>query len=229
MRRSNIKLVVFDLDGTLTRGETICEVIARQIGQIRRMKELEQAKTIDELRIAREEMAEWYRPYSVSELCSFLKRVTIAPGTPEAFQLLREQGLKTAIVSITWEFAVEWFARQFGADFYVGTKLLSNGQIKHFWAQDKAQWIKSVMLRLGLTPKQVAAVGDSSSDLQMLKSMEQGFFVGKSKPVSLGHVIHVPNGNINEIAQAIIYSHDKGRKSSVQEELHLLRERSLKR
>lgn len=197
-------LVAFDLDGTLTRGETVCEVIARQIGKSARIRELEQAKTTEEVQTGREEMADWYRSYSISELCSFLRQVTIAPGTHEAFRLLRANGIKTAIVSITWEFAVEWFARQFNTDFFVGTKLSSDRQVVHFWPEDKPEWIRDVALSLGLTPKQVAAVGDSSSDLLMLNSVEHALFVGKAKPVGLERIVYLPDGNISEIANLIV-------------------------
>ena len=38
---SRIRLVAFDLDGTLTRGDTVCEAIARGMGHVDRMRELE--------------------------------------------------------------------------------------------------------------------------------------------------------------------------------------------
>jgi phosphoserine phosphatase len=43
----SIRLVVFDLDGTLTRGDTVCCVIARKLGHFERMLELERIITDD--------------------------------------------------------------------------------------------------------------------------------------------------------------------------------------
>ena len=37
-------IVVFDLDGTLLRGETVCEMLARPLGRIDQMQEFEQLK-----------------------------------------------------------------------------------------------------------------------------------------------------------------------------------------
>ena len=102
----------FDLDGTLLREQTACEAIAKGIGRPGRMRELEQLESnqIEEVRAAREEMAEWYSPFTFGELCEHLTATRVAPGVDEGFGLLREHGFRIAIVSLTWEFAVEWFA-----------------------------------------------------------------------------------------------------------------------
>jgi len=50
-------LVVFDLDGTLLRGPTVCEVLAESLGRLERMRQLERFAGDQELRAAREEMA----------------------------------------------------------------------------------------------------------------------------------------------------------------------------
>ena len=54
-----VRIAAFDLDGTLTRGQTACEAIAEGIGHIGRMRELEQLESsqIEEIMAAREEMA----------------------------------------------------------------------------------------------------------------------------------------------------------------------------
>ena len=38
MKRGPIRLAAFDLDGTLLRGETVCEAIARPLGRLERMQ-----------------------------------------------------------------------------------------------------------------------------------------------------------------------------------------------
>ena len=135
-----VRLAAFDLDGTLLRGETVCEAIARGIGRIHRMREFERldSNQIEEVTAAREEMAAWYSSFTLEELCKHLTGIRVAPGVDEGFALLREHDFKIAIVSITWEFAVEWFANKFGADYSIGTRFSSGGLITHFWPQDKA-------------------------------------------------------------------------------------------
>jgi hypothetical protein len=57
-------LAVFDLDGTLLRGPTVCEVLAQALGRLDHMKQLEALiaglSDID-ITAAREEMARWYQ------------------------------------------------------------------------------------------------------------------------------------------------------------------------
>ncbi len=54
---SGIRLVAFDLDGTLLRGDTVCEVLARRLGRLDRMRELEATATdLEAQLLARAEM-----------------------------------------------------------------------------------------------------------------------------------------------------------------------------
>ncbi len=170
-----VRLAAFDLDGTLLRGETVCEAIAKGIGRSQRMRELERldSNQIEEVTAAREEMAEWYSSFSLEEVCKHLSSIRVAPGVEEGLTLLRNHGFKIAIVSITWEFAVEWFANGLGADYSVGTGLSPDGVIAHFWPQDKALSLTRLAGNLGVDMRDVAAVGDSSGDIPMLLAVGQ--------------------------------------------------------
>jgi phosphoserine phosphatase len=108
-------LAVFDLDGTLLRGPTVCEVLARALGRLDHMRQLEALiaglRDID-IAAAREEMVRWYREIPLADLRSQLRSATLAPRASEGITVLRRHGVAVAIASITWEFAVVWFARQ---------------------------------------------------------------------------------------------------------------------
>ena len=55
--KSTPRLVVFDLDGTLLRPYTACEVLAQRLGHAERMAEIERISGKDEIVAARVEMA----------------------------------------------------------------------------------------------------------------------------------------------------------------------------
>lgn len=203
MGQNAIGLVAFDLDGTLLHGDTVLEATARQLGRLERVGEFESLTHLEDIEEARKEVASWYSPFRFSELCSSLTSLQPAPGVSEGFQLLKQYGVKVAIISITWEFAVEWFASRLGADYYVGTRLSPAGQISHFWPQDKPRWLAKLAQQLGVGIKQVAAVGDSASDMDMLRIVGHPFFVGQVKPDELEGTYHFPKGDILEIAQNI--------------------------
>ena len=202
-----MKIAAFDLDGTLLRSHTACEAIAEGIGRLARMREFEQLRSsqIEDVRAAREEMAQWYSEFTIRDLCEHLTTVRIAPGSEEAFALLHHHGFRIAIVSLTWEFAAEWFANKLGADYFVGQGLSTEGSITHFWPQDKAYWLTGLANKLGVDMKDVAAVGDSGGDIPMLLSVGSRFWVGQTIPPQLeGKVIHDPSGDIHLVAQGMI-------------------------
>lgn len=206
MITDQIRLVAFDLDGTLLRGETVCEVLARPLGRLKRMRELENLAPTDRagVRSARQEMASWYKGVSKARLCSHLVNAHLAPGAHEGTSLLRSAGIKTAIVSITWEFAVEWFARHLGVDFYVGTKLSQDGQITHFWPEDKPVWLTKLTRRLGYSLRKVVGVGDSTGDLYMLKAVGFAFFIGATLPDAMQTATHIPEADISHLARLML-------------------------
>jgi HAD superfamily phosphoserine phosphatase-like hydrolase len=197
-----VRLVAFDLDGTLIRGPTICESLAGPLGKLSRMREIEQLRDMAQIRAAREEMLSWYGEPS-DELCEMLSDVVIAPGADEAFELFAQHGIPTAIVSITWNFAVEWFARRFGADAWIGTGIKS-GEIQHFWPGDKPLWLARYAHTLGIDLSEVAAVGDSYGDVPMLAAVGRPFFVGADLPAEIAHAVHAPNADLLEIARRIL-------------------------
>ena len=195
-----MRIAAFDLDGTLLRGQTVAEAIAMGIGRIGRMREFGQLGSSQI-----EEMAEWYSSFTFSDLCKHLTAIRVAPGVNEGFALLHDHGFKIAIVSLTWEFAVEWFANRLGADYSVGTGLSPGGLITHFWPQDKALWLTGLAAKLGVDMQDVAAVGDSAGDIPMLLSVGHRYWVGETiLPQLEGKVIHEPTGDMRLVAHRIV-------------------------
>jgi HAD superfamily phosphoserine phosphatase-like hydrolase len=199
-----IRLAAFDLDGTLVRDRTCVQSIARRIGREEECATFERLDMRDVVAVtaAREAMAYWYRSYTSEELTAGLAELTLASGSEEAFALLRDHGVVTAIVSITWSFAVEWFARRLGADYAHGTGLI-DGRVELVWPADKGRWLRSLASRLHLPRQAVAAVGDSESDRELLEAAELRYCVGERK-IEVSNVVHMPRASILEIAQLVV-------------------------
>ena len=151
---------------------------------------------------AREEMAEWYRPYTHEHLTALLCELELAPGTAEAFALLRTRRVATAIVSITWSFAVEWFATRLGADYFYGTGL-ANRSVAHVWPADKGRWLRELIARLDLRKEDVAAVGDSEGDRELLEAAGIRYCVGW-RNIGVAEAIHLPGANLLHIAEQLV-------------------------
>lgn len=198
-----VQLVAFDLDGTLIRGPTICETLAESFGRLSRMREIEQLRDLAQIRAARDEMLSWYGDGPLDALCERLADVQIAPGTEQAFTLLAQRGVLTVIVSITWGFAVAWFARRFGAAAWIGTDVQA-GEVQHFWPGDKPVWLARYAAQRGISISDVAAVGDSPGDVPMLAAVGHPIFVGAALPTEIAHAVHAPDADLRDIADLIL-------------------------
>ncbi|MDQ3893901.1 MAG: HAD-IB family phosphatase, partial [Actinomycetota bacterium] len=199
-----IRLVAFDLDGTLVRDRTCVEAIACTIGREQECTAFERLdmRDVPAVAAARDEMARWYRPYRHDELTAGLSDLPLAPGSEEAFALLRERGVATAIVSITWSFAVDWFARRLCADYAHGTRLGPDG-IDHVWPADKGRWLRDLTQHLALPRQAVAAIGDSDGDRELLDAAGVRYCVGEQK-IAVPGIVHMPRANMLEIARQLM-------------------------
>jgi phosphoserine phosphatase len=85
-------------------------------------------------------------------LLRLVQSVTLAPGAREGIAAPKRAGARVALVSITWQFAVDWVASELGADFAVGTQWREDDSIEHFWSEDKVKWLARCGAGLGLQP-----------------------------------------------------------------------------
>lgn len=202
--RSVRGLVCFDLDGTLLRGPTVCEVLATPLGRLREMQRFEAFKSEQEIMSARMEMSRWYGASSTRDLAEFCKDAQFAPGAKEAIAQLQADDIEVAIASITWKFAVSWFAERLNIHHYVGTELMKTGEIKHVWGRTKGAWLRALVRELAIPETRTAAVGDSASDAELLRAANLRFFVGHELPAGFQDTVHMPAADIRDVANKVI-------------------------
>lgn len=197
-----LKVVAFDLDGTVTRRPTVCEAIAARLGRAADMAAFEQARDRAGIAAAREVMAGWYAGVPVEELLAPVREIPLRPGAREALALCHEAGARAVLVSITWTFAVDWFAREQGFDAAVGTAL-GQGEIAHFWPEDKPAWLAAYCARHGVEQPATAAVGDSWGDGPLLAWAGRGAYVGAGSPPVEG-LMHLPDAPLDAAVAALL-------------------------
>jgi phosphoserine phosphatase len=112
--------------------------------------------------------------------------------------------VRTAIVSITWTFAVQRFAQRLGADAWVGTHVTETGAIEHFWPEDKPVWLRAHAAGLGIHRAEVAAVGDSQGDAAMLQDVGHAVFVGDELCADVVHAWHLPRANLLDVVDRLL-------------------------
>ena len=134
---SAVGIAAFDLDGTLLRGRTVCQLLAVPCGRVAEADAFEQSMPPAALEAARRTMAGWYQAVPRAQLLKALDGAEWAPGAQDAIGRLLACGVEVVIASITWTFAVEWFARQLGVWQFLGTELLADGTVRHVWPAEK--------------------------------------------------------------------------------------------
>jgi HAD superfamily phosphoserine phosphatase-like hydrolase len=199
-----IRLVAFDLDGTLIRGRNSLAVIGAALGRPEWERQMEILYMRDETpEEMRRRVAPWSE-FSTAELSRQLVHSHFAPGVDEAFQLLRDRHVTTAIVSISWDFIVEWFAKRFGAAYWVAVGFNPDQTVTPFWPEDKGPWLEQLRAKLHVDWHEVAAVGDSPRDASMFQAAGHSFYVGAESPKGPDGIQHYPDGDIAAVARAIL-------------------------
>ena len=202
--RMPIRLAAFDLDGTLVRDRTIIEAVVESIGRpddAAAFGSLD-VRDVEGMTAARNSLAGWFRPFPDDVLLRDVRELALAPGAEEAFGLLRTHHIRTAILSLTWRPAVDWFAERLGADFAIGTSHRDDG-IDHVWPDDKGRWLRDFAARHQLDQRELAAIGDSDGDREMLAAAGFRVFVG-DQPPELSNVLHMPGADMYEVAESIV-------------------------
>lgn len=201
---AGIRLVAFDLDGTLTRGRTCMEAIAAEFGFADQMAAWEQAHTDQELITARLGMWEHIKHHSCQDITDAIAGIPLAPGAADGIAALREAGIRTVIVSLTLAQCVAYFARRIGADAHIGTEPDGKGGFRHVFPATKPALLARHARALGIPPRELAAAGDSLGDVPMLRAARTSIYVGVALPDGFTPTWHLPRAPIDEIARIIL-------------------------
>lgn len=201
-----LRLVGFDLDGTLIRGTSCLQVLAVSLGRQTEAQRFAREFNLSDpggLKASVEAAARWFDDVDLVEVCHCFEDVELAPGAQEAFARLRAAGISTAIVSLTWSFAAEWFARRLGADAFHGTALHPDGSVSHVLPADKGTWFADHARSLGFHRSETAAVGDSRGDLDLFAAAGRSIYVGEHLPTGCT-ALHLPSGDLAEVTDALL-------------------------
>lgn len=203
---SRIRLVAFDLDGTLTRGPTCLEAAATAYGFVDRLPGWQRSRTEAETAAARvqawRELTE--RSGAGVDQGRALAAVSLAPGAVEGVAALHGAGISTVIVSLAFAPHVAHFARRLGVDSWIATEPGVDGPFRHVFSRTKPTLLAGYVHRLGLTPDQVAAVGDTPGDLPMLRSVGTSVYVGPEPLAGFTPTLHLPAAAIDQLARRLL-------------------------
>ncbi len=170
-------VVVFDLDGTLLQGTTVSLLLAQWLGQTEEIAELERAFHAHEISnsVVADTSAGWLAGQSTADAWRVLTEGAWIAGMTETFQALTAAGVSLLLGTITWSFAAEMLQERYGFVAVSGTEMeaingvLSGTVTRYFDEHDKARFVEDWCAQNGFSMSQVAAVGDSRSDVPLFR------------------------------------------------------------
>ena len=170
------KLVIFDLDGTLTQERSIWEYIHKKLGKWYGFA-VEYQNQFLAGKISYEEFcerdAQVWKGMKVEELLEIVKTVPFHPGVDELIDYLKHIGLKLTMISSGLSLLSDWVHQKYGFDYSVSNDLLHEdgiltGKVKiQVYYDKKAEWVKRILKQFDVRPEEVIAIGDSKGDMDM--------------------------------------------------------------
>jgi phosphoserine phosphatase len=174
--RQHRRLAVFDMDSTLIEAEVIDELAkAHGIGDlVSAITERAMAGELD-FRASFKERLALLKGLDVSVLDRIGASLRLTEGAETLFAELKRMGYKTAILSGGFRYFADQIAARLGIDYVYANELqVENGQCTGIAvepivdAQRKADLLRELAQREGLSLEQTVAVGDGANDLPML-------------------------------------------------------------
>jgi phosphoserine phosphatase len=170
-------VVAFDLDGTLLRGTTVSLLLAQWLGQAEEIAELERAFHAHEISnsVIADTSAGWLAGQRITDIYEVLAEGTWIDGMSETLRVLAAAGIKLLLGTVTLRFAAEMlrerhgFAAVSGTEMHVSDGVLSGVVTRYFDEYDKVRFVEEWCAQNGYLMSQVAAVGDSRSDVPLFE------------------------------------------------------------
>ncbi len=168
-------VVVFDLDGTLLRHTTVSLLLAEHLGRAEEIAELERAYAAGEIsnRVIADASAAWLAGRSTTEIATALDAGPWINGIDETIRTLIEAGSDVLLATVTLRFAAELLRERYGFAAASGTEMqvidgaLGGHVTRYFDEHDKLRFVEDWCAQRGVALADVAAVGDSRSDLPL--------------------------------------------------------------
>jgi phosphoserine phosphatase len=170
-RKTNIALVVFDMDGVLFEGRNFWLDLHRRYGtEAEALTLARRSLRTDYEALARHTVEQLWKDLPAAPLLELVAARRFQPGVPALCGHLRAAGVKTAIVSSGPIQLAERAQREFGLDEIRANRvILADGRIAgrvEVAVTDAGKLAVGceVMAKLGVPPDRTAFVGDGESD-----------------------------------------------------------------
>lgn len=183
-----IRLVAFDLDGTLVDAPSSWGWVHRHFGESNdESLRLFLEGRIDDAEFIQRDIRLWWKhqpAITVDDVEAILADVPLMPGARALFDGLHERGILSAIVSGGIDLLARRVGRELGVPYVLANgfavdsdgRLTGTGRIR-VPIKDKETVLAQVQRQLGVGPPDTAAVGNSEIDVGMFRRARVGIAV----------------------------------------------------
>ena len=172
------KLIVFDIDGTMTRHISSWRYIHEKLGlwDILAKKYQEQflAGKISYKKFCELDAAHW-KGIEAEKLHEIFQKVKYSKNAKRTFLKLKEEGFKLVAVSTGLQFIADRIKNELKFDYVIGNRLnvrrgiLTGGVTINISHGAKGDVLRRILKKFKIKPHEMIAVGDSEGDIPMMK------------------------------------------------------------
>jgi phosphoserine phosphatase len=174
-----MRLVSFDMDGTLIRGTSAAAFMAARLDHVAEATELERLYELGQLTAPHfaETIAHRFLGLSIVEVERHFDEVPLIGGIAETVAALRRLGIPCVISTVSYGFYAGVLMRRFGFDAHCGSVMhelegvLQGRMHAYCTADDKKCFVENFAAARGIPMAEVAHVGDSISDLPLFAAV----------------------------------------------------------
>ncbi|MDP8298799.1 MAG: HAD family phosphatase [Candidatus Tantalella remota] len=172
------KLIIFDIDGTITRHVSSWRYIHEKLGLwdvlARKYQEQFLAGKISYRRFCELDAAHW-KGIKVTELEKAFRSVRYSKNARKVISRLRGDGFKLAAISTGLQFMADRVKNELGFDHVTGNRLrvrngkLTGGVLINISHGAKGKTVRTILKKFKVKPSEMIAIGDSEGDIPMIK------------------------------------------------------------
>ena len=172
------KLIVFDIDGTITRHISSWRYIHERLNIWDALAHKYQDKflagKISYRKFCELDAAHW-KGMSEKKLYDIFKEVKYSRNAKKTIGILKRNGFKLVAISTGLQFMTDRIKKELLFDYVLGNRLdVKNGKLTgevtiNISHGAKGKTVRAILKRFGLKPHEMIAVGDSDGDIPMMK------------------------------------------------------------
>lgn len=212
---SSIKLVVFDMDGTLLQERSCWEYIHRHFGvDNTEMLKLYMEHKINDQEFAKSDIELWEKnsdgKVNESYINSILDEIEPMDGAEELIHSLHKNGIKTAILSGGIKYLADKWAEKWNMECAIANRIVDDEDenlkvIIESSGHAKGPIMDQLLEKMGFTKEDVASVGDTTVDIPLFQRSGLGIAVNTDNERVISEAdYHLKENNLRKLIPVII-------------------------